>query len=154
MNETDLYLVRLDYQALLADGRAVALSQNGEVAAIDAEAALLEALVLFRDEREKRPEVVKVWNMRATVALVSDNLRQDLEKLLRDNAPESSDKFTGHNDKNGSPIHEGDQVSDGHSVYAVHWDAKQSKWSLVRVSGAYRYPPFHQVVAMVKVSAS
>jgi hypothetical protein len=153
MNETDLYLVRLDYQALLADGQVVALSQNGEITTIDAEAALLEALVLFRDEREKRPEVVKVWNMKASVELASDNLRQEMEKLLP-NPSESADTFTGHNDKNGSPIHEGDQVSDGHSVYAVRWDTKQAKWSLVRVSGAYRYPPFHQVVAMVKVSAS
>jgi hypothetical protein len=152
MNETDLYLVRLDYQALLADGRVVALNQSGEINTIDAEAALLEALVLFRDEREKRPEIVKVWNMRASVELVSDSLRRDMEKLL-DNVPEAVDKSTGYNDKNGAPIHEGDHVSDGHSVYAVHWDVKQAKWALVRVSGAYRYPPFHQVVAMVKVSA-
>ena len=153
MNETDLYLVRLDYQALLADGLVVALSQSGEITTIDAEAALLEALVLFRDEREKRPEIVKVWNMQASVELVSDNLRQELEKLLP-GTPESDDKSTGHTDKNGAPIHEGDQVSDGHSVYAVRWDTKQAKWSLVRVSGAYRYPPFHQVVAMVKVKVS
>src|SRR5688572_30329059 len=112
MNETDLYLVRLDYQALLDDGRVVALNQSGEIATIDAEAALLEALVLFRDEREKRPEIVKVWNMQASVELVSDNLRQELEKLLP-GAPESDDKSTGHTDKNGAPIHEGDQVSDG-----------------------------------------
>src|SRR5262245_22168175 len=131
MNETDLYLVHLDYQALLTDGRAVALSQNGEIAAIDAEAALLEALVLFRDEREKRPEIIKVWNMRTSVELVSDHLRQELEGLLHI-SPEPDDKFTGYNDKNGAPIHDGDQVADGRSVYAVQWDAKQSKWSLVR----------------------
>ena len=150
MNETDLYLVSLEYQALLDDGRAVSLSQKGEVAAIDAEAALLEALVLFRDEREKRPEVVKVWNMRASVGLVSDSLHQELEKLLGNDAAESDETFTGYKDKNGAPIHDGDQVSDGHSVYTVRWDTKQAKWSLVRTSGAYRYPPFHQVVAMVK----
>jgi hypothetical protein len=149
----ELYRVRLDYQAILSDGHAVSLSQNGEVLAIDAEAAILDTLVIFRDEREKRPDIVKVWGMKVDISLVSDTARRDLEALLQ-GVPDPASKFTGHTDKNGAPIHDGDQVDDGHSVYAVHWDAKGGKWTLVRVSGAYRYPPFHQVRAMVKVPPS
>lgn len=153
----ELYRVRLDYQAILSDGRAVSLSQYGEVAAIDAEAAILDTLIVFRDEREKRPEIVKVWGLKIDVSLVSDTARRDLEALLEgapEAAPEAADTSTGHTDKNGSPIYEGDRVDDGHSVYEVRWDSKGAKWALVRVSGAYRYPPFHQVKAMVKVTAS
>jgi hypothetical protein len=34
-----LYYVRLDYKALLADGRATSVSEAGDVSALDAEAA-------------------------------------------------------------------------------------------------------------------
>ena|SRR5688572_11782312 len=77
-----LYLVRLDYRALLADGRATSLSQYGDVTAIDAEAAILDALRAFREEREKRPHVVEVWELKADVILASDVERQELELLL------------------------------------------------------------------------
>lgn len=77
-----LYSVRLDYQALLADGRATSLRQFGEVEAVDAEAALLDAMTAFRQERERRPHVVEVWGLKAYVNLTSDVERQDLEELL------------------------------------------------------------------------
>jgi hypothetical protein len=146
-----LYSVRLDYQALLADGRATALSQYGDVTATDAEGAILDALRVFREEREKRSHVVEVWGLKAHVCLTSDVERQDLEELLT-NSPEPADKFTGHNDRNGQPVHGGDHLDDGHSVFAVRWSQKESTWFLDRVSGSYRYPTLYQIETMVKVT--
>ena len=82
-NDQKTILVCLDHQALLADGRATSLSQYGDVSALDAEAAIVDALAVFRQERrEKRPHVVEVWGLKASVTLASDVERQALEALL------------------------------------------------------------------------